>query len=112
MLINDFVKILYDKLDEKLGDDIVVIDFSNTNPLYDYMFIVSALNERLANSLVEEAIKVAREKGQDVINVDKSKDSGWFFVDLNDIIVHIFYDGKREYYDLEGLWKDFGVLKM
>ena len=110
--MNEFLKDLHDKLDAKLGQDIVTIDFRGHSPLFDYMMIVSALNERNANSLADICVEVAHKHNQDIISVDNAKESGWLVVDLNDVVVHIFYDGRREFYDLEGLWKDLGILKM
>ena len=56
--MNEFLKDLHDKLDAKLGQDIVTIDFRGHSPLFDYMMIVSALNERNANSLADICAEV------------------------------------------------------
>lgn len=109
---NEFLKTIYQAIDKKLGEDITVIDFSKQSPFYDYMIVVTARNERMANSIIDEIEDIARENNHDVISISKEKGSKWFLIDLNDIVCHIFYEGQREYYDLEGLWKDLGTIKM
>ena len=110
--ISKFLKGVYQTIDDKQGDEITVIDFANTSPLYDYMIIASARNERLAAAIIDAVEEYAMQCNCDVKSISKVKDSKWFLIDLGDIVCHIFYDGQREFYDLEGLWKDLGTLKM
>lgn len=109
---NEFLKLVYKTIDDKQGKDIEIIDFQNHSPLFDYMVIASVLNERMANAIVEALKDLAVAQNHSIISVDKAAESKWFLIDLGDIICHIFYDGQRAFYDLEGLWKDLGTIKM
>ena len=93
-------------LDDKQVDNIVTLDFRNNSPFYDYLLIGSVRNGRMANAALEAVEEYALKEGLEVRSIDNNKESKWFLIDLGEIVVHIFYDGEREKYDLEGLWKD------
>ena len=109
--MKDLLKTAYDAMDEKLADDIVVIDFRKQSPFVDFFLIASARNFRMARSIIENVEDKALEQGYEVKHayVDDSK---WLLIDLGEVVCHVFYDGEREYYNLEGLWKDLPTVKM
>lgn len=97
---------LYKLIDDKQGDDIVVMDFSNNSPFVDYFIVCSARNSRLANAIIGEVEDFADKNGIDVISKDSEKDGKWLLIDIGSIVVHVFVGEERMKYNLEGLWKD------
>ena len=93
-------------LDEKQVDNIVTLDFREKSPFFDYLLIGSVRNGRMANAAIETVEEYADKNNINVKHIDNNPESKWFLIDLGSIVVHIFYDGEREKYDLEGLWKD------
>ena len=93
-------------MDEKQVEDIVTLDFREKSPFMDYFLIGSVRNGRMVNAVVEAIDDYCAKEGIAVKHIDNDPDSKWFLIDLGTIVVHIFYDGEREKYDLEGLWKD------
>ena len=93
-------------LDSKQVDSIVTLDFKNKSPFYDYLLIGSVRNARMANAALEAVEEYADNNGIEVKHFNNNPESKWFLIDIGQIVVHIFYDGEREKYDLEGLWKD------
>ncbi len=106
MLKDEIVKIL----DEKQAEDIKILDFRGKNPYLDYFVLATARNVRLANALIEAVDDFCDKENISVRSIDNKGDSGWFLIDLNSIVVHIFLEQERQKYDLEGLWKD--LIKM
>jgi len=100
--LNEFIRLL----DEKQVEDIVTLDFREKSPYVDYFLIGSVRNGRMANAAIETIEEYCDKEGINVRHIDDNKDSKWFLIDTGSIVVHIFYDGEREKYDLEGLWKD------
>ena len=98
-------------MDEKLASDLLVIDFRKQSPFLEYFIIGTARNYRMAASIIENVEDKALEAGFEVKHVYKD-DSKWLLIDLGDVVCHVFYDGQREYYNLEGLWKDLPIVKM
>ena len=110
--MSEFLKEIYKTLDDKQAQDIVVLDFRNHSPFLDYFVIADARNERMAQAIIDAVEDRAIELQHEVLYVDKKIGSKWLLIDLEEIVVHIFYDGERYHYDLEGLWKDLGTIKM
>lgn len=102
MLKDEIIKIL----DEKQAEDIKILDFRGKNPYLDYFVLATARNVRLANALIEAVDDFCDKENISVRSIDNKGDSGWFLIDLNSIVVHIFLEQERQKYDLEGLWKD------
>ena len=102
----ELLEITEKKLEEKLAEDIMVIDMRDVNPFTDYFMIATARNPRHAASLAEEVIKAGEEAGYTLRTREGADGSTWILVDLNEIIVHIFTAEARETYKLENLWGD------
>ena len=93
-------------LDDKQVDNIVTLDFREHSPFFDYLLIGSVRNARMANAAIDIVEEYADKNNIEVKHINNNPESKWFLIDLGSIVVHIFYDGEREKYDLEGLWKD------
>jgi ribosome-associated protein len=91
----------------KQGSDIVILDVRELIVITDYFVIASGSSERQVRTLVEEVEKAIRE-GLQRKPVRREGEDGWQWVllDYVDVVVHIFNEEQREYYDLERLWRD------
>lgn len=110
--MKDLLKIAFDAMDERLADNLLVIDFRNQSAFVDYFIIGTAKNQRMAKSIIDNVEEKALQNGFDVKHNYNDKDSKWLLIDLGDVVCHVFYDGERELYNLEGLWKDLPIVKM
>ncbi len=110
--MNDLLEKIYKAMDEKLAEDIVVIDFREQSPFVDYFMIATAKNARMAASIIDNIEEKAEEMGVEVRFNRNVKDSKWLLIDLGEIVCHIFYDNERQVYNLEGLWKDLPRIQM
>ena len=110
--MNDLLNLAYKAMDDKLASDLITIDFRNNSPFLDYFIIGSARNYRHARSIIENVEEIAIENGFEVKKAYTNDTSKWLLIDLGNIVCHVFYDGEREIYNLEGLWKDLPTIKM
>lgn len=110
--MKDLLAQVYKAMDDKQAEDLVIIDFRNHSPFVDYFIIGSARNQRMAKSILENVEEIAIKNGVEIKNTLNAKDSKWLLLDLGEIVCHIFYDGEREVYNLEGLWKDLPTIKV
>ncbi len=92
-------------LTDKKGTDIVMMDLRGVNSYLDY-FLIATGNSRIhCRSMARELERFALERGLRG-RMKPDYDSGWIILDLNELIVHIFTQETREYYQLEKLWGD------
>lgn len=110
--MRDLLTIAYKAMEDKLAVDLIVIDFKDHSPFLDYFIIGTAKNQRMAASIIENIEDEVTKNGFTVRSSKNNKDSKWYLIDLDTIVCHVFYDGERENYNLEGLWKDLPTVKM
>lgn len=91
----------------KKGEDIAILDVSEIISIIDCFVLVSASNTRLARTIVDEVETAIRDHdGSRPIGVEGLDDSTWVLLDYGDIVVHVFLEATRAYYDLDRLWAD------
>jgi ribosome-associated protein len=92
---------------EKKGTDIVVLDVGDIISITEVFVLVSATNVRQVRTVVEEvelALKITDDEGPRA--VEGLGDASWVLMDYGDIIVHVFLEETRAFYDLDRLWSD------
>ncbi len=92
-------------LEAKKALDIRVLDVSGIVSYADFMVICSGSSTTHVNALVSGVEDAFPGSGAPVY-INSSKDNSWWVLDFVDIVVHIFKEDSRIYYDLEGLWSD------
>lgn len=98
-------------VEDKKAEDIILLDLRPDAIIADFFVICNgnsdrqlrALSENIRESVKETFIKLP-------FSIEGSPESGWILMDYGDVVVHIFMDDKREYYNLEGLWREANVL--
>ena len=91
---------------EKLATDIVVLDVHDIIVITDFFVICSAGTNRQVRSVIDAVEFSLKGLGEKPLRREGEQESGWWLLDYVDIVVHVFGDEEREYYDLERLWKD------
>lgn len=93
--------------DEKKAIDPVVLDVNGILAITDFFVIASAPNDRLVETIVEEVeAKVKEGGGPAPLRIEGLSDRQWVLMDYGDLVVHVFLDEVRRFYDLERLWAD------
>ena len=98
-------------LSSKKGLDVEVIKISDVSVLADYIVIATGTSSTHVKALADEVEYQLDEAGFSVRHVEGHRGNGWILLDYIDIIVHVFDDKSREYYNLERLWEDGTVVK-
>lgn len=110
--MNNLLELVYNAMNDKQADDLLVIDFRNHSPYVDYFVIGTAKNYRMAKSIIENIEEVSLNNGYNVKSIDFNENSRWLLIDLDEIVCHVFIGEERKLYNLEGLWKDLPLIKM
>jgi ribosome-associated protein len=74
--------------------------------LADYFVLCNAESTPQFRAIVDEVQKRAKAAGNRYRNVEGEAASGWVLIDFGAVVVHVFEPELRDYYDLEGLWKE------
>lgn len=99
-------KIAFDALEDKKGVNIKIIDISNISILADYFIIAGGTNENQVKALADN---VEEELAKDDITpkqIEGYNNANWILMDYQDVIIHIFNEQDRLFFDLERIWSD------
>ena len=91
----------------KGGEDTVIIEVGLVLAITDAFVITSGRNSRQVKTIAEEVEARLKADGDiKPLRVEGLSDSHWILLDYGDLVIHVFLDETREYYDLERLWSD------
>jgi ribosome-associated protein len=91
----------------KKGERTVVLEVGRVLAITDLFVITSASNTRLVRTIVEEVEKAVKDGGgPSPLRIEGLDEAQWVLMDYGDLVVHVFLDEVRRYYDLERLWGD------
>ncbi len=89
---------------DKKAYDIKALDISKVSTIADYMVIISGSSDRQVQAIADN-IRTGLKKYGKVNDVEGESEGKWIVMDYGDVLVHIFHDPIRSYYDLDGLWR-------
>lgn len=78
----------------------------------DYLIICSAGNQRQAQAIADEVERVMKLRGDPPISVEGYNNAEWILVDFGDMVVNVFTEQARSYYDLDRLYRDAAPLEI
>ena len=93
-------------LDDKKARDIKLLKTGNITSLADYFVICTATATTHIKTLSDEVDKVLSEAGEPPLRQEGYRSGGWVLMDFGCVIVHLFLDEVRKFYNLEHLWSD------
>ncbi|MDO5047375.1 MAG: ribosome silencing factor [Anaerococcus sp.] len=91
-------------LDDKLAIDIKVIDLENSS-IADKFIIASGGSINQTRALADYIEEDLAKEGFEVFSKEGLREGEWILLDVGDVIVHIFTQNQREFYDLDNLWE-------
>jgi ribosome-associated protein len=97
-------------LENKKGEDILLLDIQGLAVFADYFVICSGTSDRMLQALADAAVDEVRSQYQLRARIEGEPGDGWMLVDFGDIILHLFSPDRRDYYRLEELWNEGKVL--
>lgn len=89
---------------EKKACDLVILDVRGLTSIADYFIICSGRSDRQVQSIAQGVEENLGHSGVSPLSVEGAQRGHWVLIDFSDVIVHVFYEPVREFYDLDGLW--------
>ena len=93
-------------LDQKFGKNIIVLDISSISSIADYFIITDAGNPNQVQAMIGGVEEALATYGINLKHIEGMQRAEWVLMDFGDIIVHIFNEESRAFYDLERTWRD------
>jgi len=97
---------------DKKAENVKILNLTDISGFTDYFIICSGTSDRQVQAIADSVNHAMRSTGHDLLSSEGYSDGRWVLMDFGDIVVHIFIDALREYYDLEGLWADAPRVKV
>ena len=92
--------------------ELVVLDVRDLTSVADTFIICSGRSNRQVSAIADHIQRDLKQHKILPLNVEGSKEGHWVLIDYGHIVIHVFYEPVRIFYDLEGLWSDAKTVKL
>jgi len=103
------VNALRKALDDKFGEDIVVMDLRGISTIADYFVIATGTSQPQLTALADAAEITLKANGLQLSHIEGMQSGNWVLLDFGAVIVHLFDKENRRFYNLERVWGDARV---
>lgn len=100
------VKLAYEALEEKKGEDIQIIEIKDISIIADYFIIANGANSPQVDALVDSVKDKLGRSGFEPKRIEGVRSASWILLDYGDVVVHVFSKEDRLFYNLERIWRD------
>jgi ribosome-associated protein len=91
---------------ERKAIDPILMEVGRLTSFTDYFLLASGNSSRQVQAISQHMARRLREEGLRPLGVEGEPEGHWILMDYGDVVIHIFYQPVREFYDLEGLWTE------
>ena len=99
-------------LEDKKGLEIKVLEMEKVTVLADYFVICTASSTTHVKTLADAVEKLLEESGEQLLHREGYRSGGWVLLDYGAVVVHLFLEETREFYNLERLWADAKAVEL
>ena len=112
MTSKELAKLACDALDDKKALEIKVINIENVSTLADYFIIASGTNHNQVQAMADNVDETLGRAGYEPKQIEGYQNANWILMEYRDIVIHIFDEENRLFYDLERIWRDGTVVEV
>ncbi len=91
---------------DKLAEDVRIIEIDEISPLGDYFVLATGRNLNHTDALRDAVEESATKAGFEPDHIEGHRNANWTLLDYKGVVVHIFDEEARAFYDLDRIWKD------
>jgi ribosome-associated protein len=88
------------------AQDVVVLNVTGLCSFTDYFILCSGKSSRQVQGIADRLTDDLRKQGIRALAVEGQQEGKWVLMDYGDVVIHVFYEPVRQFYDLESLWSD------
>ena len=93
-------------IQERKAIDPILMEVGRLTSFTDYFLVASGNSSRQVQAISQHMARRMREEGFKPFGIEGEREGHWVLMDYGDVVIHIFYQPVREFYDLEGLWTE------
>jgi len=93
-------------LDEKMALDLNIIDISQVSTVADYFLVASGRNPNQVQAIADNVLERMGRAGYEPRQVEGYRTARWILLDFQDVVVHVFHEEDRDFYNIERVWRD------
>jgi ribosome-associated protein len=97
---------------DKKAENVKILDLTDLSGFTDYFVICSGMSDRQVQAIADSVEFAMEQSGRETLSSEGYSEGRWVLMDFGDVVVHVFLDALREYYDLENLWTDAPRVKI
>ena len=106
MTAKEMAKLAKEALEDRKAIDVSVLDIEKISTLADYFLIASGTNRNQVQAMADHVEEVLEKQGVRPKNVEGYPQANWILMDYGDIVLHLFDQENRLFYDIERIWRD------
>jgi ribosome-associated protein len=99
------LEIIQKAIDDIKAEDVSIIDLRDKTIMMDYFVLATGTSNVHIRSIVDKILEKMKAQGERADRIEGYAEGQWVLVDYGDIVVHVFAQEIREFYDLESLWQ-------
>lgn len=100
---------IVDVVEDRKAEQIILLDLRPDTVIADFFVIANGTSDRQIRALSQYVRDDVKEKLKTIpVSIEGEATSGWVLLDYGDVVVHLFHEDQRDYYDIEGLWSTVG----
>ncbi|WP_047770550.1 ribosome silencing factor [Limosilactobacillus panis] len=98
--------------DGRRAEDITTLQVDQISPMADYFVIMTGGSDRQVQAIANAIIEKAHENQVEIGSVEGKNHAKWVLIDLGDVVVHVFREETRHFYNLEKLWSEAPLVNL
>ncbi|MCX5846175.1 MAG: ribosome silencing factor [Deltaproteobacteria bacterium] len=97
---------------QRKAKDLIILNVKEFSSIADYFIICSGTSDRQVQAIAASIHENLKEYGVLPLGIEGERIGKWVLMDYEDVIIHIFYEPIREFYDIERLWSDVPCMEI
>jgi ribosome-associated protein len=96
---------------DKKAEDVKILDVRRISSIADYLVLASGHSDKQTQAIAE-SVRLELKKFGKALDMEGAREGNWVILDYGDVILHVFKEETRRYYDFDALWADAEVVAL
>ncbi|MBS4969163.1 MAG: ribosome silencing factor [Lachnospiraceae bacterium] len=102
----EMARLAVEALEDKKAVDVRILDIGQISTLADYFIIASGNNRNQVQAMADNVDELLAKAGYQAKQTEGYRNANWILLDYGDVVIHLFDEENRLFYDLERIWRD------